>query len=154
MLPQSSIETMPFEILGPSWGSTHPSTAPGRHDPATHCGCGRTGPYGRDLEELALPFAWGWWSQWSGLTKSATTQIHIQDLSWSSPISTHLWLVSMWRNWSCGTTAVGSPYLGATAEYLKGVLVRVQNWWCTRSQRPWTRPATHCNEHLQVKPSE
>ena len=24
-------------------------------------------------------------------------------------------------------------------------------WLCSRSQRPWTRPMTHCNEHLQVK---
>lgn len=39
----------------------------------------------------------------------------------------------------------------ATTEYLKGILMRIQYDPCRRSQRPHTRPVTHCNEHLQVK---
>lgn len=37
----------------------------------------------------------------------------------------------------------------ATTEYLKGILMRIQYDPCRRSQRPHTRPVTHCNEHLQ-----
>jgi hypothetical protein len=29
--------------------------------------------------------------------------------------------------------------------------MRLHYWWCSRSQRPQTRPVTHCKEHLQVK---
>lgn len=29
--------------------------------------------------------------------------------------------------------------------------VRTQDWWCSRSQRPPTRPMTHCKEHLQAE---
>lgn len=52
-----------------------------------------------------------------------------------------------------GTIATWSSWLWAIAGYLKGVSGRVQNWWWTRSQRPWTRSTTHGNERLQVKPS-
>jgi hypothetical protein len=40
---------------------------------------------------------------------------------------------------------------GATTGYSRAISVRIQNGWCGRSQRPWTTPVTHCNDHLQVK---
>lgn len=36
------------------------------------------------------------------------------------------------RNWFCGTINAESLWLGATMEYTKEVLVRVQRWWCAR----------------------
>lgn len=39
---------------------------------------------------------------------------------------------------------------GAAAGEHRGGSERVQYWW-RRSQRPWTRLRTHCNERLQVK---
>lgn len=43
-----------------------------------------------------------------------------------------------------------SPQHRATAGYPRGVTVRIQYWQCSKSQRPWTRPMAHCNEHLQL----
>ena len=40
---------------------------------------------------------------------------------------------------------------GAMTGFQREVLVRVQYWRCSRSQRPQNRPMTNCNEHLQVK---
>jgi hypothetical protein len=33
--------------------------------------------------------------------------------------------------------------------YQRGVLVRIQSWWCGRSQRPWPRAMTLCNEQVK-----
>jgi hypothetical protein len=60
-------------------------------------------------------------------------------LSWLTPKS----------NPSCRTKAIRSPWHRTTG-YLRGVPVRIQYWQCSRSQRPWITPMTHCNEHWQV----
>jgi hypothetical protein len=86
------------------------------------------------------------------LTNSATIQAKILDFELTTPASTtfiNWW--NMWRGLSCRSKAAGSPWHMATTGYLRGVLVRIQYWWCSRSQKTLTRPRSHCNEHLQVK---
>jgi hypothetical protein len=43
----------------------------------------------------------------------------------------------------------GSLWHRITTGYPR-VPARIQYGYCSRSQGPWTRPMTHCNEHLQV----
>jgi hypothetical protein len=71
---------------------------------------------------------------------------------WVGPTSNssmHGW--SMWKGQSCGSKAAGSPWHQATTRYLRGVLVRIQYWSCSRSQRPRIRRMTHCSEHSQYR---
>lgn len=54
------------------------------------------------------------------------------------PKTTIMFIISFFSKgaYSCGTKATRSPWLGSRAGYLRGVLVSVQDWWWTRSQRP------------------
>ena len=63
----------------------------------------------------------------------------------------HLWTAGVCEDQSCRTKATGFPWLRATEGYPRGILVRIQYWWSSRSQRPPTGPITHCNVHSQVK---
>lgn len=43
----------------------------------------------------------------------------------------------------------GISMTGETLGYI-GILVRIQYWRFTRSQKSWTRPKTYCNKYLQI----
>jgi hypothetical protein len=57
--------------------------------------------------------------------------------------------------WTDGTREGGSPTDPKLQDLQDagwwGVSVRTQHWWCHRSQRPWSKPMTYFNEHLQVE---
>lgn len=66
----------------PLWeGELHPTYAPNSENgPIPHHGCGRAGLDGMGIGELALPITWEGQFQWSRLTNSTTTLIHILGL--------------------------------------------------------------------------
>ena len=76
----------------------------------------------------------------------------IRAMSWftnKSISSANPW--DVWRGWSCCSKTTGSSWYRDTTGQPGGDLMRIQYWWCHRSQRSWTRPMAHCNEHLQEK---
>lgn len=73
-------------------------------------------------------------------------------LSWPTTTSTQS--VNYWntqRDRYYRIIATGSPQLRKTAGCPRGVLVRVQYGWGTKSQRPWTRSTTPYREQLLIK---
>jgi hypothetical protein len=140
----------------------------------------RAGPDGVGLGELALR-AWEEWRAGPTLASYSTgraswvkcwransggvamgelagwpTQLPLRPrsraLSWPTPISApsiNCWRV--WRGHSHRSKAAGSLQHRATTGYLRGISIRIQDWHCCRSQKPQTRPMTHCNKHLQEK---
>lgn len=85
--------------------------------------------------------------QGSQLTNSAITQVQIQGLEPAYPKTYPIYELLEWER----GLVTGSPWFKATAGFLWRVSVRMQYWRCSKSQKPWTRPATHCNEHLPSK---
>lgn len=59
--------------------------------PTPHHGCGRAGPYGVVLEQLATHVTWGARSQWPKLASSPTIQTQIPGLQLAHSIIYHLW---------------------------------------------------------------
>lgn len=101
----------------------------GELTPASLGQCWRALPGGADKGEPA-----SWPSELPPRPRS-------RALSWPTPKST-----SSMKGWdSCCSKASGSPWHGATTGELGGVLMRIQRWWCHRSQRSRTGPATHCH---------
>ena len=119
--------------------------------------CERTAPrvweWGATALHVGSPKELTWWPghrRSGGLTNWATTQAQIQDFELAHLTSTpsvNFW--SLWRGGSCRTKVAGSPWHRAITEYPRGVSVRMQCWWCSKSQRPWIRPVSFCNEYLQ-----
>lgn len=118
---------------------------------------------------MVPPFIVGW-SLWHGLRR-ADSVLHLRvdisrghdwpnqlqsrplsrALSWPTTTSTQS--VNYWntqRAWYYRIIATESLGLRKTAGCPRGVLMMVPYWWYTRSQRSWTRPTTHCKEHLQA----
>lgn len=68
-----------------------------------------------------------------GLTNSASPKPRSKDFSW--PIPTSIPSMNSWstlREESSGTRAAESPWHRPTAGYLRGLLMRVQYWRCSR----------------------
>lgn len=97
---------------------------------------------------------WSWWlssRRAGGWPTQLLPRPRYRALCWPTPTSTSS--INCWRSWKDGSyrsKAAGSPWHRATTGYPWEVLVRVQCRWCSRSQRPQTRPMTQFNEHLQL----
>lgn len=88
------------------------------------------------VEELALSCTWGGGPSSLAWPTSRT-------LSWPTTTSTpSMTCRGVWRGWACGPITTRSPVTQATAGYLRGVSMRIEHWWCTRSHGPWARPTT------------
>lgn len=101
---------------------------------------------------LALALPWREAVCWRPtLINSVTTQAHIRgfDGLLTSKI-THLRSAGALKGLDQWSTAAGAPWLLETG-YPRESSVRVWCWWGSRRQRPWTRPRTHCSEHLQAE---
>jgi hypothetical protein len=81
------------------------------------------------------------WGRAGRLTDSASTQGPDPGLWVSSPQHLPHWCTTI--EWSSlrgpfyRSKAAGSPWHRATTGYLRRVPMRIQYWWCSRSQRPW-----------------
>lgn len=98
-------------------------------------------------EEFALE-TWiqeSWWTQ-------IPHRPRCRAFSWPTLTATpSVNCVRAWRVQFYRTRDSGPPWYRAKTEYWRGFLVRIQCWYCSRSQRPQTIQMTHCNENLQVK---
>lgn len=82
------------------------------------------------------------------LTKSAIVQNQIQAFELAYNIYLIYEFLENIRGLILWSIATGSPWLSATSQCLRWLPVMIQSWLCSRSQSPWNRPMTHCNEHV------
>jgi hypothetical protein len=156
--------------LGPCWcPSTAQSlpchslaAAPWRGSPASHPGSGRAGHWWRAglwwLESWRASSIPPWGSgreqtsgAWAQLNKSATTQAQSRALSCLIPTSSPS--LSCWSTWRTKQSCRMSLTEAAAGD-ARGVLLRIQEWKCSRSQKPQARSIIRCSEHFQGKPFE
>jgi hypothetical protein len=113
-------ESWPHSSLDVALQRTKPNHSLGHH--------GRTGPGGKGAEELV------------GSLTQLLPRPRSRALSWTTTTSTpSMSCKSAWRDRSWRTKAAGPPWFREAAGYPRRVSVKVQYWWCSRSQRPWAR---------------
>lgn len=137
---------------------TLPCTGSGRAGPTT---IRKLAPHIWEFWPHPSPWVWGSWlccssergSHSGPETNSAFTKDHIHGIQLTYP---NIQPMCVWpagaHNCFCGTIATRSPWLKATAGYVRGVLVMVKYWWCTESQWSSTRyTMSIVNKAVQTK---
>lgn len=110
-----------------------------------------------DLGKLAPPITQGEWSQQPDLTNQATIQAYIQVFELALPNIYPIYnLLECMKGLALCNHRHSISMNQDNSRISRGMLVRVQHWWSTRSQRPWTWPTTHytiniCKESCLIK---